>query len=305
MEGTVTGFDGPVANARLSLQRRSVVQALNVTSVWSSGPDGSFRSSSLSAGDYTLRASVPKAGDTPAMFASADVSIAGAAPLSVPLRLEPAMTVTGRFVFEGSTLPPPPDLTRVRVSLFPALQGQGFATEEAPVIDPSGTFSISGVSPATVRVIATVPNSGAPSGPGWTLESVVSGGRDVTDLPLDIDRGDPSLTITFTDQVSELSGTITDAAGQPVTDYFIIVIPADQRYWLLQTRRIANTRPDVRGHFVFRGLPPGAYRVSATTDLVPRDLQEIGTLTTLAAQSTPVTIGAGEKKVLDLEIGGQ
>jgi hypothetical protein len=304
IEGAVIGPEGPVQSARLELQRRSPVQMLNSTSVWSSGPQGKFVSSSLGPGDYTLRARTQKTADKPAMFAVSDISITGAAPIAATLRLEPAMTVTGRFVFEGTTVPPPPDLTKVTVSLFPAAQNQAFATNEAAVVDSSGTFSIPGVSPAIVRVISNVPNTAGPAAPRWMLKSVMSGTRDVTDLPLEIVAGEVApLIITFTDQPPELSGTITDAEGKPATDYFIIVVPADQKYWVMQSRRIASARPDVQGRFVFRNLPAGDYRISATTDLVPRDLQEVSTLTTLAAQSTPVTLGPGEKKAFDLKIG--
>jgi hypothetical protein len=109
--------------------------------------------------------------------------------------------------------------------------------------------------------------------------------------------------IRFTDRTQELSGTVSDASGHPATDYFIVVIPADQKYWVKQTRRIASTRPDGQGRFVFRNLPAGRYRISATTDLVPRDLQEVGALTTLANHSIPVVLDAGENKVVNLRVG--
>jgi hypothetical protein len=47
VERTVLGPEGPVPDARVELQRRRQVQALNSTAVWSSGPAGKFISSSL------------------------------------------------------------------------------------------------------------------------------------------------------------------------------------------------------------------------------------------------------------------
>ena len=55
---------------------------------------------------------------------------------------------------------------------------------------------------------------------------------------------------------------------------------------------------------MFRGLPAGDYRIAVTTDLVPRDLQDVSALEQLLAQSVPVTIAFGEKKQLDLKTAG-
>jgi len=112
------------------------------------------------------------------------------------------------------------------------------------------------------------------------------------------------LVVTFTDQVSELSGSLTLPSGAPATDFFVIAIPADKTYWLPQSRRIVSARPDRTGRYVFRGLPAGDYRIALTTDLVPRDLQEVSALEQLAAQSVPVTLTTGEKKTLDLRPAG-
>jgi hypothetical protein len=56
---------------------------------------------------------------------------------------------------------------------------------------------------------------------------------------------------------------------------------------------------------VFRGLPPGDYRIAATTDLVSRDLSDANSLARLTAASAPVTLALGEKKIFDMKIGGR
>jgi hypothetical protein len=110
--------------------------------------------------------------------------------------------------------------------------------------------------------------------------------------------------VTLTDQTSELSGSLLDPSGQPSTDYFVVVAPADRAYWMPLSRRIASGRPDARGQFVFRGLPPGEYRLAATTDLVSRDLQEMSALEALLEQSLPFVLGPGEKRTLDIRVAG-
>jgi hypothetical protein len=306
VESTVVGPDGPVAGARMEFHHKVRGAGGGVTSVSSSGPDGRYTTSSVAAGDYRLVARTRKTDTSPAMYAVAELSVSGAEPVPVTLQLQPGMRMSGRIAFEGTTLPPPPDLTKVTVNLFPTSNGGAPTPEEPTVMDATGSFTLTGIMPGSFRVNAQVPNPAGPNAPRWVLKSVVNGGQDITDLPLEFRPGDaPSLVVTFTDQIAELSGTITDAAGKPAPDYFIIVTPADQRMFLVLSRRILSTRPDAQGRFVFRNLPPGDYRISATTDLVQRDLQDFSTLAVLAGQSTPVTIGLGEKKVFDLKIGGQ
>jgi hypothetical protein len=218
----------------------------------------------------------------------------------VTLQLAPAMSLAGRVVFESGN-PSAAVPTGVRVSLPPI---QGANTSPAATTDAAGAFTLAGVAPGRVRLMTTVPGTAGGAGPSWMLRSVKFGDREVVDQPFDIASGTlPSLTLTFTDQVSELSGTLTDGAGEPAPNYYIVVVPADRQFWMPGSRRIVNTRPDGRGVFAFRALPPGDYRIAATTDLVPRDLQDASALERLLAESAPVTIGVGEKKVFDIRLG--
>ena len=43
--------------------------------------------------------------------------------------------------------------------------------------------------------------------------------------------------VTLTDRVQEITGTVQDALGRPTSDYTIILFPADNRYWVPQSRR--------------------------------------------------------------------
>jgi protocatechuate 3,4-dioxygenase beta subunit len=303
IEGVVVGPDGAGVTARMTLSRRSRVQALNTSRVWSAAADGRFTSPSLSPSDYTVMAEVAGGAGKPPLWAMSDVTIAGAEPITVRLTLQPGLTVGGRLRFERTTLDPPGDLSRALVYLF-ALPGTR-PPQTVSSTDASGAFTITGVTPGRYRVTASVPNPAPAGQPAWSVRSVVLGGRDVTDVPIDIAPGDaPSMTVIFTDQVSELSGMLTTASGQPATDYFVIALPADRQYWLQQSRRIASARPDTSGRYVFRGLPAGEYRIAVTTDLVSGDLSDAAALDQLAAQSTPVTLGLGEKKTLSIKVGG-
>lgn len=300
--GVVLGLDGLPRDARMMLFRRSRVDALNSTTYWSTEPGGRFATPSLAPGDFTVMAQLPAAADHPLLWASADVTVSGSDPPELTLNLQPGMSMTGRLVFDGA-LKPPADLSAVRLSLLP-LKGTSASLNFDQTVNPSGAFSIAGITPGRFRLTVMLPNT-APTTPAWSLKSVTAGDRNLTDLPIEITpSGAPLLTVTFTDQSSELSGTLRTSASEPPNDFFVVVIPADRDYWLPGSRRIKSVRPDINGHYVFRGLPPGDYRVAATTDLVQSDLGDPSALVQLANQSAPVSLGLGETKVFDLKIGG-
>jgi protocatechuate 3,4-dioxygenase beta subunit len=313
LEAKVLGPDGPVGRAEFRLARRSRVEALNSSRVGWTQPDGQVVLGTLAPGDYTLRVDAratpsnsigfaPPADNPTTLWAIADVTLTSA-PVTVTLQLQPAMTLGGRVLFDAATVPVPTDLSAARVSLAPPADSAAVGTGPAKV-SADGTFTLSGVTPGRFRVTGNVPAAGGAGASLWTLKSVVLDGIDVTDRLVEIGPGETrSLVVTFTDRIAELTGTITNAAGKPLTDYFVIVLPADRQYWMRPSRRIMNTRPDVGGRFAFRGLPPGDYRIAVTTDLIPDDLADGTALQQLLLQSTPLTIAPGERKVFDIRTG--
>jgi hypothetical protein len=305
IRGRVVGaVDGAQGGIRMTLTRRSPVQALNTTTVFPASPDGAFSTQSLAPGDYTIMAQTNPTPTSTPMWAKADVTISSADPVDVVLRVEPAVALTGRLAFEGAG--PPPDPTRARITLV-GTDMASFAANSGPaVVDASGAFTLGGVVPGRYRFNVNMPSASAGAPPAWTLRDVRFGGTDVTDLPVDIGAGPMGpVSITLSDQIGELTGSLTDVDGRPATDYFVIVVPADSRYWVLGSRRIVNARPDIRGRFSFRGLPAGDYRIAATTDLVPRDLQDTTSIAELMAQALPVKVLPGQTTTFDIKLNGK
>ena len=252
------------------------------------------------------------------LWASADVTIAGQNITDLTLSLQPGMTMTGRVTFEGTSLAPPTDLTRVRVNLAPRGQQQGFEMGGVPPaqVDANGRFTITGVVPGRYTLSANAP-AGAGGGRGgaaqpgagqsaaqWVLKSAVAGGRDVLDFPLVVEPNQDvaAATVTFGDRSQEVAGTIQDAQGRPTADYTIIIYPSDNRYWQPQSRRILSARPGTDGKFTFRTLPPGDYRITAVTDVEPGEWFNPDFLSQLAAASIAVPLAEGEKKTQDIRV---
>ncbi len=248
------------------------------------------------------------------LYGVVDVELRGEDVADVSIHLQPGGTMSGRFAFAGSgSTPVPADLSKMRVSLSlegstggvssgGLMMGTSLLTSPITTIKPDGTFEIRGIGPGRYTVNATFPST-AEAG-AWKLRSVTSSGRNVLDDVLDLGTGTSlsDVTIGFSDQVTQLSGTLQGATGQLITEYYIVAIPVDKSMWRPRGRRILSLRPATDGRFLFTDLLAGEYVIAALTDLDPIDLWDPAFLAQIAAAGAPVAVADGEKKVHDLRI---
>jgi uncharacterized protein (DUF2141 family) len=248
------------------------------------------------------------------LWAAMDLSIAGTDLSGLVLNLQPGMTVSGQVQFDGAA-ERPADLTRLRVNLTPRGQ-QAFEVGGVPPaeVDDIGRFTVRGVAPGHYSVQANVggPGRGGRGGGGgggsgpWALASARVGGVEALDFPFEVPPGQDvtGAQLIFTDRTQQLSGVLQDASGRPTADYTIVAFPADERYWVSQSRRIAAARPDTDGRFSFDTLPPGQYRLTAITDAEPGEWYNPAFLTQLVGSSMTFSLAEGEKRVQDIRLAG-
>ena len=136
------------------------------------------------------------------------------------------------------------------------------------------------------------------------MKSVLLDGRDITDTPIEIRSGQEitRVTLTFTDAVSEINGTLTTGQGVPVTDYTVLAFPTDSSLWNAQSRHIATARPDQNGKFRIRNLPAGTYYMATVDPSQQGEWFEPAYLEEQRLGATNVTIGDGETKTQDFRI---
>ena len=280
------------------------------------GEQGRFVFPSVPGGHYRILArSMPMnmgpPGSSPAsakpsrLWANAEVVIAGQDVTGVVLELQKGTTVTGQVAL-NSTATTQMDFTRMMLNLFPAAPESSmmmFASSTSPAtVEASGRFTISDVFPGSYRVSASFP--GTTAGPSWVVHSVTVEGEDVLDTPLDV-AGRAAITgmvVTMTDRLTELSGTLVDEKGKPALDQTLVLYPVEEKYRVFQSRRIRTTRAGEDGHYSFRMVPPGDYRLATILDPEPGSWYDKAVLSDLDSSAVRISLAEGEKKIENVRV---
>jgi hypothetical protein len=257
--------------------------------------DGTFTITNVPPGRYVLRARGNNA-DWP-QYASMPVTVAGADISDLSITVAEGATILGTVSFPptGGELP---NLRQVRISsvaVDPALANSLARIEE------DNSFKIVAI-PAGAHLIR-------PSGPlrGWSLKSVVLDGRDITDTPIEVRGGQEirRVTVTFTDAVNEINGTITTGQGTPITEYTVLAFSTDSTFWRPLSRHIATARPDQTGRFTIRGLPAGGYYLAAVDPAQQGEWYAPSYLEEHRFGAAQVTLNEGETKTQDFKVRSQ
>jgi len=286
------GTGRPLTGAYVSIADRSSSGMFGSSSQVE--PDGTFAISGVPPGDYILRASLRA---SPEVVATADVAVSNADVKDVQMVAVKPSTLRGRVVFEaGGAKPPAPAAVRLNVvRANGAMQVQGIDTPK-----DDWTFEIK-TTAGHILIRAGVFGTG-----DWRLKRVRSGdGVDVTDTGFDVpvSANVDRLVVELTSHLSEISGTVTDAAGASVRDCVVVVFAQDQGRWAIGTRYVAVGRPDEDRVFHVR-LPAGDYFAAAfELDDPAVSLNDPEILQQLRDRATRLSIDDAEKKTLALTLG--
>jgi hypothetical protein len=311
VEGTIHHLDGSVPPVQMALNTGGLrLPTSDATPPRNSESrataTGAFKYTNFVPGRYVISARTPSA---PWSYAQAEIDVATDDVRGLSLVLQPAMRLTGRVVFDRTTLQPPADLSGLSLQLNHVGGGLGtsgytrvgnFRINPATV-GADGRFEFSGILPGRYRLTAIVPGE-----TGWWARSAIADGRDLFDDEVVVAEGREltDVVLTFADRRTEISGALSTPAGDSVVGLFIVAIPVDRSLWQPSSRRMQSTRSATDGRWTIRDLPPGDYLVGALSDLGDDDLRDRVFLEALAAAAVRVTLGDGASVRLDLRIGG-
>jgi hypothetical protein len=308
VQGTVTTSDGqPPARATVRLVTYWIDrQPISSRAFGAMTLDGRFEFGGVAPGTYTLIAT--GSGPQAIQFATEIVEVAGADRTGLQLTLRPALSLAARLVFDGASAAPP--LPGHRVPLR-SLTGpaSGIAAPAVAPTDDSGAFAISRVTPGRYVLGGPMFFGATAASVTWSLTSVTVDGRDVTDLPFDVSADAPprEIVVTYGDRWQEISGRLLQSSGAPAPGYVVVAFPADQAYWIGESRRILTAPSDAAGRFTLGGpgpltLPAGEYLLAVVPDLERDEQFDRAFLASLVSSAVRVGLRPGEQKVQDLAI---
>ena len=315
--GTLTDDAGPVPNVGLHLMPADLGRDASIleTAITATDSRGAFAFPAVPPGEYMIVAwrtgAVPAAGqaappplrigDMSGAWARQPVTVGVRSVENVTVALRAPLTVTGRVLFEGSADRPAADRLRsAPITIYPAeRQFRSAGPSAGGTIDAvTGQFSIRGVAPPG-RFLFGLPALPTP----WVIQSVVVGGRDVTDVPFEIaDTDQTDVTVTFTDKPAVISGSVALAAEGDAVSVFLI--PADRARWAdarSSARLVRSARAGANG-FSMTGVIPGDYRIVAAREADTADWPDETMLARLAAKATPLRVDAGQAARVSLQV---
>ena len=326
VSGIVSEATGPAAGVAVQLIDSSQPPGFGGKTA-RTGQDGRFVFDSVPPGQYTLfikavpkgahqleagakeavqfyttveekdRAAVARAINAVAqMWASTDISVDGREVNDVSLVLQPGLTVSGRMAVDAGT---EPAFNRMTVGLAPVGLQKGDQSMIGPAaVETDGRFTIKGATPGRYRLVVM---GGMPS--GFSLASAVFNGQDTLDIPIEINgtQNTGFGTVTLTTKTTEVSGVVKAASGEAAPGVTMIAYPAEERFWVPESRRIMATRPATDGKYQFKNLPPGEYRLVAVSDIEPGRWFDPTFLRQLAGFTT-FSLSAGGKHAQDFQV---
>jgi hypothetical protein len=326
ISGTATGPDGPVANVGVRLVPAEAIDTASEsgfeTAITATDGKGQFTFLAVPAGQYVLKMqrmprmqsggvlrmvngviemmSTPAAGadvtPEPTLWAQQSLTVSDAEIAGLAVGLRTGARVSGRIEFDGTTAArPAPDRLAALIVAATPMDGNQLPGRA----DASGHFTMGQFIPGKYFLAV---NSALPK---WTLKSIMSAGRDALVQPLELGSTDISdVIITYTDQISGLSGTVRDNGGV-VADATVFVFPAEYQTWIangMPSRQAKTVAPGKTGVFSIPDMPPGSYIAVALPSDVAADLQDPKWIARLAVAGTRVSINLGEIKQQDLPI---
>ena len=208
--------------------------------------------------------------------------------------------LSGQAEFTGVRAAPTPDLVRRMSAMFDPADGRPLvaSTIGRGQFDEGGRLSTYQLPPG--RYYLRINNAPV----GWALKSATVNGRDISNVPVTLDRDVSGVVVTFTDRPSALAGQVSAVSGAPDGSATVLVFPSDPAAWTDSgdfPRRLQAIRVNRDGSYRLVGLPAGEYFVIAIHDESSANWQDPAALKAMTTLATRVTIAEGESRSLPLK----
>jgi len=209
----------------------------------------------------------------------------------VVLTLTKGATVPVRISIEGADLTSIKGWEDIRLSLVPVLPVMSYRRSSHPSADGMERFD--NVSPGQYTVDVESPPSA-----NLYVKEVQYGRSDALTTPVEIgDQAPSAITVLMSPNGGQVEGRLTDAQSQPVSGVDVVLIPDDRD----RSRLFKTAVTDRDGHFIFRAIAPGGYKVFSWEDLEADGYYNKQVLSKYETQGKPVRVQEALKQTVDVK----
>lgn len=287
-------LNGAVTMTPAQNEGAPIVPPQNITIL----PDGRFRFDGVAPGHYQIRARGQTTSNGSALFAVFSTLVDGQDVEGIRMTLRPGARMEGRLAIESKRHTPPPAFSTLTVRA-PFTDGNRFGDVPTGVVQPDGSFAIRGIMTGEHQVVVYGLQ------PPWVVKQISRHGVDITDLPIDVAerRQFRDVQIVVTDASSDVSGTVSDANGDPAPKMGVLVFSVAPSFWMHTSRRVRVAVTGADGRFQIVGLPAGEYLAVASPTIDESVLGRRSRLAAFAAVATHVKLDADDGKAsVDLRV---
>jgi protocatechuate 3,4-dioxygenase beta subunit len=298
--GRVTGVvqdaaGRPIASGGVSMRPARSEGSFSLAFSASIGPDGRFTLTNVDPGEYRLDAIAPGLAS-----GGLSVRVGPGEVLRVVVQITPGPLLTGRVLVDG--LPASVDVARMSIAVHAQREdGTPIHAGATALVEvrADGRFIVANAPRLGILRVPRLP-------PGTALQSVLLGGRDVTDSGFKLgDANIDGLEVHATASPSRLEGEVRGASGAPVANARVVIFSPDRAAWMRAlTRRFRVTQAGRDGTFGEIGLPAGPYLAAVAAD-EDRDVwADPDYIEGLRPRATPFTLTEGATTKVVLQTAG-
>ena len=256
--------------------------------------NGAFSLSNVAPGSYTLLVSPRGRGGAVNEVAMMPLTVGSEDLLDLYVSTTNGATLSGSVTAAAGSMSalPTGSLQITTSSFIPGLAGRPTR------VDDDGTFTLTGLFGSRLVRVAGLASQ-------WMVQSIVLGGIDVTDEPIEFRPNEDveGLRITLTDRVTEIIGKVGTSRGEPSFDYTVVVFPENETRWGPPSRYVQSARPDQDGQFTIRALPADeSYLAVAVNYLENGEAADPRFLEQMRGRAEQFSLGEGETRALDLDL---
>jgi hypothetical protein len=246
-----------------------------------SAADGSFEFTAVRPGDWRIKGEAFR--NNAASEGAATGRIADRDVENVQVRLNPPFPVTG-FVDRDE----PRDAKGERKVTGVFLEGVDDVMRASAFHSQDGNFTINAF-PGRYRIV--------PMGfvPGYYVESVTIGERDVTNQEVDLAPGTPPIRVTYRPHAGKVRGTVENC-----NESWVYALPQDEAF--LNDQFIRSVQCDASGRFEIGSLRPGSYYAFAFDRVDAFALSDPAFVRALATRAEGFQVKQGETASVTLKV---